>query len=461
GAVATTTGDTPLSGTNQTSPISIALSAASSGPGQGTYTVEVQQRDLAGNVGDAATFTVTVEVIPTIVLVGSNPTNNVAPQFQITGNNDGNLLNAFRWVIDGVPTGGAFSNTVGSMTDTFTEGIPSQPNSGTYTISVAVQQQRSSDGFSQSSAAVAVTIDRDNPSAPSTVAQPASPSNGQNLTIQMATGETGGQLSYNFTLAGTSLSGVATSGSLAITGPNTTLGPFTITGASSPSSTISVDFSTTDPVGNVGTDTTVTFAVDNTPPAVPTGVDSADLIGGVGNQSTQDTTPTFTWDAVAEPGVTYEYSLDEGLTPLVANGTSTSVTVPPLALGRHDFVVRAVDAVGNASSLTSPITFDVVEPATGTITITNPTTPTFNISGGGATLNRSASEEWVLSVNPGAGVVISAYEWRINSALVGSGTSQTVAANHVATQLGNNTLTLVVWIGGAPYSDSFFFTVVN
>ncbi len=460
GEVATAIGGTPLSGTNQPSPINITLSAASSGPGKGSYTLEVRQRDSAGNVGAAATFAVTVETIPTIVLVGANPTNSVTPQFQITGNDDGNLLNNFRWVIDGVPTGATFSSP-GSMTDTFVENIPSQPDSGTYTISVAVQQQRSGGGFSDSSAAVAVTIDRDPPIAPSISSQPASPSDGQDLTIQMATGETAGQLSYSFTLGSASLSGVTTSGSLTITGSTTTLGPFTIDGAASPFSTISVDFSTTDSVGNVGANTAVSFNVDTTPPAVPTGLDSADLIGSVPNQETQDTTPTFTWNAVSEPNVTYEYSLDEGVTAYESTGASTSVTVPALAFGRYDFVVRAVDEVGNASPPTPPVTFYVVEPATGVISVTNPTTPTFNISGGGATLSRAASESWTLSVNPGAGVTISSYEWRINGDMVGSGSTQGVAANDAATQLGENTLTLIVWIGGVPYSDSFFFTVVN
>lgn len=448
------------SGGGQPSPLSIPLSTASSGPGKGTYTLEVRQIDSAGNVGAAATFTVTVEVIPTIVLVDATPTNNITPQFQVTGNDDGNLNNVFRWVIDGVPTGPTFSSP-GAMTDTFTESIPAQPSTGTYTISVTVQQQRSSGGFSDASVAVAVTIDRDAPVAPPITAQPGSPSDGQNLEIQMnTTGEVGGQLSYSFSLGGTSLSGVTASGTVPIAGATTSVGPFTITNAASPTSTISVDFAMTDAVGNVGPDTTVLFDVDTTPAAVPTGADSGDLIGSAPNQATQNTTPTFTWNAVGEPGVTYEYSVDGG-TSVVANGALTSATVSALAVGPYTFVVRSVDAVGNRSSFSAPISFEVVEPATGMITVTNPTSPTFNIAGGGPTLNRTASESWGLSVTPGSGVTITEYQWRVNGTVVGTAGTQTVAANDAATQLGTNTLTLVVRIDGAYYSDSFFFTVVN
>jgi uncharacterized repeat protein (TIGR02543 family) len=100
-----------------------------------------------------------------------------------------------------------------------------------------------------------------------------------------------------------------------------------------------------------------------------------------------------------------------------------------------------------------------------TITINNPSYPTFSMSPISFTLQSGGgTTQETITVEPGSGVTISSYEWFVNgiSRLKG-GLHDSLTLNTETNtdwfEWGENTLTLVVIINGVPYSDRFFFTV--
>ena len=104
-------------------------------------------------------------------------------------------------------------------------------------------------------------------------------------------------------------------------------------------------------------------------PATPTGLT---IVGGV---YTNDTTPTFTWDAV--PGANhYDYKLNNDNYRGIGNATTFTVE-KPMHDGWHTFTLRAQDGTGNNSNVAT-VTFeiDTKGPAVAAITPTTATVAT-------------------------------------------------------------------------------------
>ena len=215
-----------------------------------------------------------------------------------------------------------------------------------------------------------------------------------------------------------------------------------------------------DVFGNISSETTFEILTDYTPPPPPTGVDSVDLQGLPPNQFTLNPTPTFSWNGSGETGATWEYSIDLGTTWIAV--ATPNVTLGPLTTGiTYALIVREIDAAGNMSGPTPLISFQYTEGASSTITITNPTVPSFSIDTPGLILDRSAAYDWELTAIPDAGVTIDAHEWLLNGTSKGTGVSLTLNESDPDKVLGANNLTLFVLINGMWYSDSFVFQVVE
>lgn len=215
---------------------------------------------------------------------------------------------------------------------------------------------------------------------------------------------------------------------------------------------------------------TVSITVDTVPPVQLTGVTSPDLQGTALDQYVTTQTPEFTFGAGEEAGATIEYTTDGGTTWSAA-GTAPlgSFIIPSLAVANdYEIAFRQVDAAGNLGSSTPPITVDVLDNGSSTITITNPGVPVFSISPTDFTLDVGGDD----GTNPqnqtitiATGEAIAAYQWLINGTNAGTVNTVTVDAGAAAPTapvvFGANTLTLIVTIGGQQYSDNFFFTVVD
>lgn len=215
-----------------------------------------------------------------------------------------------------------------------------------------------------------------------------------------------------------------------------------------------------DAAGNESSTVAWTFTLDTQAPSAPTGVASSDLEGVPGAYYVTTSTPAFTWTGSGEPGGTFEYSVDGGTT--VVGPINSGDPIASIANGPgYDFRVREVDNAGNVSPWTGGTVFEVVSSGSGTITITNPTVPSFSFDNEGFTLDRTAAET-INVVVTAVGVTVDSYQWLIN------GVDQGVNADNFVVDstggdvfLGSNTLTLVVDVGGSPYSEDFFFTVVQ
>lgn len=208
----------------------------------------------------------------------------------------------------------------------------------------------------------------------------------------------------------------------------------------------------------------VEIEIDITPPPVPTGVSSGDLLFDTeGDLYTLNDDPVFSW-AVSEPGATYQYSRD-GIT-WDDVGPATSANIGLLTPGNYWFSVRATDVAGNTSLPSAAVLFRFIESASATITITNPSVPVFSMSPGTFTLDVGGPGPEQQEISIATSETIDSYRWFINGLeLAGeTGPTLTVLAAWAVdggnpTILGSNTLTLVVEIGGMPWSDDFFFTV--
>ena len=139
-----------------------------------------------------------------------------------------------------------------------------------------------------------------------------------------------------------------TLGSMTSSDNITWTGTFTPTADTEDSSNIlTLDGSYSDPAGNAGpAATTANYAVDTLSPGVPT--------VAVTN-STTDTTPAFTGTAEADSTVTLLVgeTTELGQATADANGDYTFTPVTPMTFATHVVTVRATDAAGNVSSVSS------------------------------------------------------------------------------------------------------------
>jgi hypothetical protein len=186
---------------------------------------------------------------------------------------------------------------------------------------------------------------------------------------------------------------------------------------------------------------TWTFTIDNTPPGVPT------IIGPSGGDTITDSTPTLSWNAVADAS-TYDVQVSTSntfsSTAYAASDLSgTSHTIPAgsaLANGTYYWRVQAVDAASNESGWSATASFVVNVPAAPVLqaptngSSTTDTTPTF--TWGAVTgvddyiLQYSTSESFTsptsvtvgtTTYTPPSAMALGTYYWRVKATLTSGG----------------------------------------
>ena len=196
---------------------------------------------------------------------------------------------------------------------------------------------------------------------------------------------------------------------------------------------------------------------DVTPPDTPvldlSGLDLRSDAAGEGY--TFDTTFAPSWQSGGNGGSgRYEYTIDG------TSWTETRETAATISLtvgSSYSFSVREYDAAGNVSRATAATTFTALEAGGTTVSITNPSVPTFSVNEPIGALNRADGGQHQVTVTTTAS--IDNYVWLVNGTEVGTGTSYTIDSTAAPVRLGFNSLTLLVEIGGVPYEAGFRFEV--
>ncbi|MFT4049727.1 MAG: GDSL-type esterase/lipase family protein [Solirubrobacterales bacterium] len=147
-------------------------------------------------------------------------------------------------------------------------------------------------------------------------------------------------------------------------------GTITISGVTAGAHTYSV--TQTDGSGNVSPAATVTWTVDTTAPLAPT-------VTRVSPNTSPTNSPTQTISFVgAESGGTLECKLDSAA---YASCPSSPASLSGLTTASHTYYVRQTDAAGNIGAVGSVTwTVDVTPPGAPTVTRTNPTATTTNVT---------------------------------------------------------------------------------
>lgn len=270
----------------------------------GLHTVDVRQTDAAGNTGGGAHAEWVVDTeAPATPLLNSTPamsTQDTTAGFGFAGE-----------------PGGSFDCRLDSASFAPCANPKSYEDllEGDHTFAV---RQTDDAGNVGEIAAFSWTIDHTAPGAPSITSAPSSPTNQTSASFEFA-GEPSGTIECK--LDGGEFVACAS--------------PSTYAGLTDGTHTFSVR--QTDDAGNVGSATTHTWQVDNTPPAAPT-IDSAPA-------ATIDTdSATFAFSG--EPGAGFECRFDGGS---FAACDSPKVYAD-LTAGAHTFAVRQIDVAGNVSA---------------------------------------------------------------------------------------------------------------
>lgn len=366
----------------------------------GSYLLEVQEREDSGNWSDSFEYPFIVDTVPPAAPVpsGNTPsiTANLTPRFFWFGDSSGGSRR-FSGTIDGPgiqtqPVSLDFS-ALAAGTE-FSSAPATFSGSGTATLSLT---ERDYAGNLSGPSVITVTIDVDGPGF---TAQPTSPTNQatNHLWSWNSSGAANADEVYWFELLNSATQLVIDSG--------------TLSGAS-------VTYTNSTPLAdgpyllrvrerrNGGTDWSLwvdsgQLLVDTTPPGVPTfGVIPAAL--GTENN------PLVTWGA-GEPGATFTYSLT-GPSPIGATTTAgTSVQLQGLNDGQYTFALFQTDTAGNDSGVaTHNFVVDTTAPAVPTaltvsgLTGTAPNaytaaaTPTYGWTPGGG-----GNGQFQMSLNGGA-----------------------------------------------------------
>ena len=415
------------------------------------WTVEAVNPEGNGTLA-APTAAFTVDATPPAGLsidTSAPATNDTTPTIAWTGS--GETGASFRWELR---DSGSFleDSATGVTATSYTVGTALAEDTYTFTI-------WESDAVGNESAPQSYTfeIDTTAPAAPTFTSLPPDPTNNTSVT---------------FTVQGEPFANYAPS----LSGATTSTPSSQLDTDSSGDETFDVGFNEgattitatqTDQAGNVSPAASVTINVDTTPPGAPTGVASAEVTSGL----TADQTPTFTWTSGGGGNDTYEYSTDNGST-WTGGVSGPTVTVPTLAPGNYTFLVREFDGAGNVSAASTGFAFEVVDTGDATITVDNPSVPSFTVTPSsdplivdiaGGTYSQSGTVEIT------SGSSITRYEWKINGTteLVGA-TQSTVTVDAGTGPLpasplvfGLNTLTIIVEVDGRLYIETFQFTVVD
>jgi len=115
-----------------------------------------------------------------------------------------------------------------------------------------------------------------------------------------------------------------------------------------------------DNAGLVGPEDSIGLTLELTPPAQLGGVTMTEDTGSASDDAvTSDPTPTFAWDAAADPDFwKYQYQLDAGAWTDTGDPDNPVVTLSP-ADGAHTFRVRSKDTAGNAGQASEPFDFRI------------------------------------------------------------------------------------------------------
>jgi large repetitive protein len=269
-------------------------------------------------------------------------TNDSTPTFTGTGN-PGDTITLY------APDGTTVLGTAVVASDGTWSLTPTTPISeGSQTLTV-----KSTDpaGNQSPATSIPITVDTTPPVAPTNVVAP-SLTNSTSPTIT-GTGNPGDTINLygpdGSTVIGTTT--VAPDGTWSLI-PNTPL----------PAGSQTLSVKATDPAGNEGPASSVTLAVDITPPVAPTSTTPA---------NTNDTTPEIKGSGF--PGDTITLFGPDGTTVLgtaivAGDGTWSITPSTPLPLGNNNLSVKATDPAGNQSPATTiPVNVDQTPPVAPTI----------------------------------------------------------------------------------------------
>jgi fibronectin type 3 domain-containing protein len=305
----------------------------------GSYTYTVRGYRDGRLSSPSAPFTVLVDMLrPATVgtLSGTSPTNGSPTlTWAATGDSGGSGVKRYEVSRNGTLVGTPASP---SFTDT---GATAEGSYGYTVVAVDGAGNRSQ----TASPVKTIVVDRTPPTTPGPpVAAQSETASAPSLTWS-ASSDASGVAAYRIyrdtTLAGTSADTAFTDGGLSASG------------------TYQYTIVAVDSAGNSSAASSpVTVIFDRTPPATPNGLTGTLSASG---------TPVLTWDAVADRGpITYRLTRDGGVIATISELTYTDSAA---TAGSHTYTVAAIDALGNASPPSAPVT------VAGSTDTTAPTTP--------------------------------------------------------------------------------------
>ncbi|MCP3400927.1 DUF5801 repeats-in-toxin domain-containing protein [Bradyrhizobium sp. CCGB20] len=409
----------------------------------GTFIYQVRVIDVAGNVGNTTSHSVTVDgTAPTIAIATTLAGDNV-----VNAAEDGSL------VISGTTTGAEDGRTV---TVTLFDGSHSVTKTATVSNGAWSTSGADISGFTNGNVTVRADV--------SDVAGNAATQASKTITLDnVAT------ISIASTIAGDNIVNAAEDGSVVISGTTTSVengrtvtvtlsdgvhtavtttatvnnNAWTATGANISglnNGSITVKADVSDAVGNQATQASKTIALDNVAPNAPSAPNmttASDTGASNSDNITSDQTPTFTGSATTGTTVTI-YSDGVAVGSGTASGGSYSITTSTLPDGQHTITATATDAAGNVSVASSGLLVRIDHTApTVAITTANSTSDviagTVSDSGSGAV----SVEVTRNSTSLGNDTSFPSGNWSISSNNFNSGNTVTATA----TDLAGNTAT--------------------
>jgi hypothetical protein len=342
----------------------------------GTYTAQVSQGDEAGNTGQSAAVTFTVDTTPPAVSLGSvsSPTKDSTPTLTGgAGTAAGDDPTVAVAIYEGGSASGSPVRTVAGTVSgsTWTAGpIVSLPD-GTYTAQVSQGDEAGNTG---KSVAVTFRVDTSPPVIAVTVPAAGAVLNSSNPTVSGLTVEASG----DDPLVTLKLyAGSTVSGSPIQTDKVTPSGANWTTGAVSAlaDGTYTVLAEQSDEAGNTGKSAAVTFAIDTTLPAVT-------LTSPADKSSTSAEFESFSGAAGSAAGDLPQVTVKLFVGSTIANEALKEVTVPAvnghwsaafggLSSGTYTAQAQQSDDLGR-SGLSEPVTFTVNIPVPGPPPVTPP-----------------------------------------------------------------------------------------
>ncbi|MGH2960274.1 MAG: GDSL-type esterase/lipase family protein, partial [Solirubrobacterales bacterium] len=285
------------------------------GLANGLHTLSVTQTDSSGNVSPAGSVTWTVDNIapglPTVTR--TSPTGNPTPSTSQT----------ITYV--GAEAGGTFQCKLDAASFAPCPASPvalSGLSDGAHSYSVA---QTDAAGNAGSATTISWIIDISAPSQPTVnrASPTANPTNSTSQTITFS-GELGGTFQCKLNTAAY------------VACPAT---PVTLTDLPDGTNTYSVK--QTDPLGNVGQPTTITWTVDTAAPSAPIVARTSPIA-----TPTNSTSQSVSYGGI-EPGASAQCKLDSAAAGAC---TASPITLSGLSGGTHSFTVTQTDAAGNVST---------------------------------------------------------------------------------------------------------------